>query len=212
VPILFPVWADTVLRVATICVGLAVPALFVVPMVYVRTPYNLGRLFPVDQPIQFDHRHHVGDDGIACIYCHTGAESGAYAGVPATEVCMGCHAQIWNEAALLEPVRRSFFSGQPLVWSRVHDVPDFVYFDHAVHVRRGLACAQCHGDVATMALAEKVRTFTMGWCLDCHRQNQLASLDAPVPLPPDAHQAEARRAGGTFATVPRLQNCTACHR
>jgi hypothetical protein len=212
VAILFPVWADTALRVALIGGALAVPGVFVVPMVYVRTPYNLNRFFPVDQPVQFDHRHHVQDDGIACLYCHGGAETGAYAGVPATEVCMGCHAQIWNEAPMLEPVRRSFFSGQPLVWNRVHAVPDFVYFNHAVHVHRGLGCAQCHGDVAKMALAERVKLFTMGWCLDCHRKNQLASLDPPLPLPVDKLPRAPRRTMGTFHSVPRIQNCTACHR
>jgi hypothetical protein len=210
--VLFPVWVDTVFRLALIGAALTVPALFVFPMVYVRTPYNQDRLFPTDQPVQFDHRHHVQDDGIACLYCHSGAETTAYAGIPATEVCMGCHSQIWNEAPLLEPVRRSFFSGQPIVWRRVHAVPDFVFFNHAVHVRRGLTCAQCHGDVASMALAEKVKPLTMGWCLDCHRRNQLASLDAPVPLASDSSRAPPRHPQGTFYSVPRLQNCTACHR
>jgi predicted CXXCH cytochrome family protein len=212
VPLLFPSWADTLLRVGLIGGALAIPGVFVIPIVYVRTPYNLDRLFPVDQPVQFDHRHHVQDDHIACLYCHSGADSTASAGVPATEVCMGCHSQIWPEAPLLEPVRRSFFSGQPLRWARVHEVPDFVYFNHAVHVRRGLECARCHGDVAAMPLAEKTELFTMGWCLDCHRRNQLASLDPPVPLAPDRRPRDARAVGGTFHSVPRIQNCTACHR
>jgi hypothetical protein len=209
---LFPVWADSVLRVALLGGALSVPALFVVPMLYVRTPYNLNTFFPVQQPVQFDHRHHVQDDGIACLYCHSGAESTPYAGVPSAEVCMGCHSQIWNEAAALDPVRRSFLSGKPLVWNRVHAVPDFVYFDHSVHVRRGLDCSQCHGDVAQMALAEKVKLFTMSFCLDCHRRNEIASLDPPTPRPPQAQPPLPSRHLGSFTTVPRIQNCTTCHR
>jgi hypothetical protein len=212
VPLLFPGWADTAFRVALIGGALAVPGVFVVPIVYVRTPYNLDRLFPVTQPVQFDHRHHVQDDGIECVYCHGGAEATPYAGVPPTEVCMGCHSQIWNQQAILEPIRRSFFSGQPIVWNRVNAVPDFVYFNHAVHVKRGLACAQCHGDVSKMPLVERTKLFTMGWCLDCHRRNQLASLDPPDPMPPDKEPAGARNPVGTFTSVPRIQNCTACHR
>jgi hypothetical protein len=212
VPLLFPGWADTALRVALIGGAIAVPGVFVAPIVYVRTPYNLDRLFPVTQPVQFDHRHHVQDDGIECVYCHSGAETTAYAGVPPTEVCMGCHSQVWNEEAILDPIRRSFFSGQPIIWNRVNAVPDFVYFNHAVHVRRGLACAQCHGDVSKMPLVERAKLFTMGWCLDCHRRNQLASLDPPVDMPPDKEPAGPRQVVGTFESVPRIQNCTACHR
>ena len=127
-------WSDTAIRVVLCLLAAAVVAAMVLPMIYVRTPYNQQREFPLDQPVQFDHRHHVRDDGIDCRYCHSGAERGPYAGIPATEVCMGCHAQIWNRSPMLEPVRRSYFSGQPLRWNRVHDLPDFVYFNHSVHV------------------------------------------------------------------------------
>ena len=105
----FPPWADTAFRIGLIGIALAIPGVFVVPILYSRTPYNLNRHNPIVQPVQFDHRHHAQDDGIACLYCHDGAERSPYAGVPATEVCMGCHSQIWNTSAMLEPVDGATF-------------------------------------------------------------------------------------------------------
>src|SRR5262249_39620084 len=149
------------------------------PFVYVRTPYSDNREFPVDQPMQFDHRHHVKDDGIDCRYCHGDAERSSYAGIPATEVCMGCHSEVWSGSPMLEPLRRSWFSGKPIPWNRVHKLPDFVYFNHAVHLKKGVGCASCHGRVDQMALAYPVFSLTMGWCLDCHRN------PAPHLRPPE---------------------------
>jgi hypothetical protein len=215
VPQIFPIWADSALRIALAGVGLSIPGVFVVPLVYVRTPYHLDRQFPVNQPVQFDHRHHVEDDGIPCLYCHDLAERSPFAGVPATEVCMGCHSQIWNGSPMLEPVRRSFFSGQPLPWNRVHRVPDFVYFNHAVHVNGGVACAACHGDVAAMPLPRQVNLLTMGWCLDCHRQQPARYGRAPAlaTVAPARLPGGARHEVGTpVEPVPQLETCTACHR
>jgi hypothetical protein len=219
----FSPWADTAFKVGLIVVALAIPGVFVVPILYVRTPYNLDRHFPIEQPVQFDHRHHVQDDGIACLYCHDGAERSSYAGVPATEVCIGCHSQIWNTSPMLEPVRRSYFSGQPIRWNRVNLVPDFVYFNHAIHVRRaGVACAECHGDVGTQPAVERARLFTMGWCLDCHRSRSAGLAAEPLiatavahgenhgegsKLPPPAVGMQPSARG-----VSRITTCTTCHR
>jgi hypothetical protein len=207
VPALFPAWSDTAFRVVLIGIALGVPAVFVVPMLYVRSPYNLNRNFPVDQPVQFDHRHHVQDDGIECLYCHHLAERTPHAGVPPTELCMGCHSQIWNQSVMLEPVRRSWFSGLPIPWNRVHNLPDFVYFNHAIHVNRGVTCQECHGDVASMPLVQQTELLTMGWCLDCHRQRE-ALLGREIRV--------GRRRAITDKPVleqpPRLTNCTICHR
>jgi len=176
---LFPRWSNTAYRLSLVAIASVVPASMAGAMVYVRTPWNTSEGDAVDQPVQFDHRHHVIDDQIDCIYCHTGAESSAYAGVPATDVCMGCHTQIWNESPLLETVRRSYFSGQPVPWNRVHDLPDFVYFDHAVHVQRGVGCVACHGRVDRMARVYQTQSLSMGFCLDCHRDaGQLAPRTA----------------------------------
>jgi formate-dependent nitrite reductase cytochrome c552 subunit len=203
-------------RVVLIGIAAAIPGVFVVPILLVRTPDNLRRHSPLEQPVQFDHRHHAGDDGIACVYCHSGAETTPHAGVPATEVCMGCHSQVWNQSPILEPVRRSYFSGQPLVWNRVHSVPDFVYFNHAIHVSRAkVACAECHGDVIAEPLVERSRLFTMGWCLDCHRQRERElQLEAPPQIlataethPPLASIEATARIG-----TSRITTCTACHR
>src|SRR5258706_14472872 len=127
----FPDWSDAAFRVVLATAALAGVTLVVGPIIYVRTPYHQRREFPLDQPVQFDHRHHVRDDGVDCLYCHSSARSAPYAGVPSAELCMGCHSQVWPESAQLEPVRRSYFSGRPLRWQRVHELPDYVYFDHS---------------------------------------------------------------------------------
>jgi hypothetical protein len=181
---LFPGWSDTAFRIVIAAAFLTVAMLIVAPMVYVRTPYNTGQFTPVDQPVQFDHRHHVQDDGIDCRYCHSTVERSWTASIPSTDVCMGCHNQVWPDSAMLEPVRRSYFSGTPIPWNRVHWLPGFVYFDHSIHIHRGFACERCHGRVSQMALVVQVAPLNMGWCLDCHRQ----------------------------AKEPRLLNCTTCHR
>jgi hypothetical protein len=210
---LYPPWANTVYRLALAGLLLAGGALIVVPMIYVRTPYNTSQLEPWEQPVAFDHRHHVRDDGIECLYCHSSAERSANAGVPTTAVCMGCHDQVWNRSPLLEPVRRSYFTGTPIAWRRVHDLPDFVYFDHSVHVARGIGCERCHADVGGMARVVQVQPLTMGWCLDCHRDPEAAIPERGAPA--NAWTATV----GLFAELPagsrditRLTTCTACHR
>lgn len=210
---LFPPWADTLFRLGLIGLALAIPGVFIVPILYVRTPYNLNRFFPIDQPVQFDHRHHVQDDQIACLYCHSGAESTPVAGVPPTELCMGCHSQVWNKSALLEPVRRSYFSGMPIRWNRVHALPDFVYFNHAIHVSRAkVACTTCHGDVAAMALPHKERLFAMGWCLDCHRRGAARPEQRRDLLVADEQRPPAIPAAALAASPTGITTCTACHR
>ena len=124
---------------------------------------------PIDQPVPFSHQHHVGGLGIDCRYCHTAVEKSAFAGIPSMEICMTCHSQLWTEAPALEPVRQSYASGMPLRWTRVHDVADYVYFDHSIHVAKGVGCAECHGPIDHMPITWKQETLQMGWCLECHR-------------------------------------------
>ena len=210
---LYPSWSNTVYRAVLLLLALIAVSAIVGPMIFVRTTYNTDQFVPLDQPVEFDHRHHVRDDGIECLYCHSSAERFASAGVPPTELCMGCHNQIWNDSPLLEPVRRSYFSGRPIPWTRVHDLPAFVYFHHGVHVQRGIACETCHGDVSLMARVAKVQPLTMTWCLNCHRRS--VSGDLSSELPRSAWSATVQNFTPSFETertVTPLTTCTACHR
>jgi hypothetical protein len=136
---------------------------------YYRSSYHtqVGVVRP--QPVQFSHEHHVGGLGIDCRYCHTSVETSSFAGIPPTQICMNCHSQIWNDSPKLEPVRDSFRTGKSIEWTRVHDLPDFVYFNHSIHVAKGVGCVECHGQVDRMPLMWRAETLHMSWCLDCHR-------------------------------------------
>jgi formate-dependent nitrite reductase cytochrome c552 subunit len=122
-----------------------------------------------DQVVPFSHAHHVGDEGFDCRYCHTSVETSNFAGIPPTKTCMNCHSEIWANAPMLEPVRQSFVSGSSLVWMRANDLPDYVYFDHSIHINKGVGCDDCHGPVDRMPLMYAQNTLLMEWCLECHR-------------------------------------------
>lgn len=134
-----------------------------------RSSYYTQAFFAREQPVQFSHKHHVGDDGIDCRYCHTTVEKAAFAGIPSTKTCMNCHTQIWADSPYLEPVRASWRTGKSIRWKRVHDLPDFVYFNHSIHVNKGVGCSTCHGRVDLMPLTHQVASLNMEWCLACHR-------------------------------------------
>jgi hypothetical protein len=168
----------------------------------------------VDQPVPFSHQHHVAGLGIDCRYCHATVETAAFAGMPATKTCMRCHSQIWSDSPMLAPVRESYRSGKPLRWTRVNDVPDFVYFDHGIHVQKGIGCRTCHGPIDQMPLTVKAVPMAMRWCVGCHRDPQ------PYMRPPSEvfDMTYDRRAGPPvgLATLdlPREQrdDCWMCHR
>lgn len=145
-----------------------------------RSPYTSATGFRPEQPVPFSHKHHVGGLGIDCRYCHTSVEQSRFAGIPSTETCMTCHSQLWTNAEMLEPVRESLETGRPLRWKRVHNLADFAYFDHQVHVNNGVSCETCHGRVDRMPLMEQAKPLTMKWCIDCHRD------PGPHLRPPDA--------------------------
>lgn len=123
-----------------------------------------------DQPIPFSHEHHVSELGIDCRYCHTSVEESAKAGMPSSDTCMTCHSQIWTNSPLLEPLRQSYAKNQPLKWVQLNKTPEFVYFNHAVHVNKGISCNHCHGAIQKMQMAYKARTLFMAWCLECHKE------------------------------------------
>lgn len=165
----FPRWANSLARTLVFSMVAAPVAIVLLLMAWVRTSYVTGVGMQIAQPIPFDHRHHVRDDGIDCLYCHAHAERSDWAGFPSTATCMGCHSQIWNESPLLAAVRESRWTDEPLVWRRVHDLPDHAFFSHQAHVNRGVGCESCHGRVDLMPAVHRAAPLTMGWCLSCHR-------------------------------------------
>lgn len=212
---LFRPWTNTAFRVALGLAALGIVGAIATPMIWVRTPTWRGQFDPIDQPVEFDHRHHVQDDGIDCLYCHTTATTAAPAGIPSTEMCMGCHNQIHSQSPLLEPVRRSYFSGAPIPWNRVHDVPDFVYFNHAIHTNKGIGCVSCHGRVDQMSRVFQVSTLSMGFCLDCHRHPQwfIRPIDKITDMTwMPQNQAVLGPQLVQQYRIRSLTNCSACHR
>lgn len=136
---------------------------------WTRSPHVTGVGTPMEQPVAFSHEHHVNELGLDCRYCHTSVETSAKAGYPATHTCMSCHSQVWNNSPLLEPVRESYEKNVPLKWTAVNKLPDFVYFNHSIHIKRGVNCNNCHGPIQAEQMAAKGRSFQMRWCLECHR-------------------------------------------
>jgi hypothetical protein len=149
--------------------GLIVIALGVTLNELQRSPWVTRQGQRPDQPVPFSHKHHVQGLGLQCQYCHTSVEKSSYAGIPPTKTCMNCHSEIWTNAQLLEPVRNSWATGESIQWIRVHDLPDYVYFNHEIHVNKGIGCASCHGRVDEMPLMYEENSLQMEWCLNCHR-------------------------------------------
>ncbi len=186
---------------------------------------NINRIYyvnqvniPKDQPVPFSHKHHVTGMGIDCRYCHNTVETTAFAGIPATETCMSCHAQIWTEAPILEPVRASLRTNTSLQWTRVHDLPDFVYFNHSIHINKGVGCQTCHGQVDQMPLMFKVNSLNMEWCLECHRNPALFlrprdQVFNMLYTPPANQEALGRQLVAEYhVQTSQLTNCSICHR
>jgi hypothetical protein len=168
-PQIFHRSTNTLSKVSLAALVLLVGSLIGLAMLLGRSSYVTRANEYVVQPVQFSHLHHVLDDGIDCRYCHTSVETSSFAGIPPTKTCMNCHSQIWQSAPILEPVRASFRDDRPLQWTRVHDLPDFAYFNHSIHVKKGVGCETCHGRVDQMPLMRQVQSLQMEWCLDCHR-------------------------------------------
>ena len=173
---------------------------------------------PVDQPVPFSHKHHVKGMGIDCRYCHSTVEESAFAGIPSTETCMTCHSQVWTEAPILEPVRISFRDNKPLEWTRVHDLPDFAYFNHSIHVKQGVGCQTCHGQVDQMPLMWKENTLNMEWCLECHREPEkfVRPREEVFNLawePPGDQEDLGRQLVEEYRIqTTQLTDCSICHR
>ena len=161
--------SNALVRLSLVLTGLIVIALGVTLNELQRSPWVTRQGQRADQPVPFSHKHHVEGLGLQCQYCHTSVEKSSYAGIPPTKTCMNCHSEIWTNAQLLEPVRNSWATGESIQWIRVHDLPDYVYFNHEIHVNKGIGCASCHGRVDEMPLMYEENTLQMEWCLNCHR-------------------------------------------
>ena len=201
--------------------GLVAIVLFTGWLVFalMRSSWATGQHDFIEQPIQFSHAHHVGGVGIDCRYCHTSVETSAFAGIPPTKTCMNCHSQIWSTAPILEPVRASFRDDMNLNWIRVYDLPDFVYFSHKIHVKQGVGCVTCHGEIDKMPLTYQANSLLMEWCLDCHRAPEkfLRPRDQVfnVAYEPPANQLElglALKKQYNVASIEHLTSCSVCHR
>lgn len=184
-----------------------------------RSPYATNVNVPVEQPVQFSHERHVGGLGLDCRYCHSSVDQSSFADYPPTHTCMTCHSQIWAASPFLEPVRESFRTGEPIPWNRVHDLADFAYFNHAVHVAQGVGCETCHGRVDLMPLLWKTETLYMDWCLDCHRQPEryVRPREAVFEMgwtPQEDQLSIGRRLVQEYGITPptTLDDCTICHR
>lgn len=215
---IFPRSANTISRVsiigAVILIGLLGGLVYGIGASPWVTRQNVAR----EQPIQFSHERHVAGNGIDCRYCHTSVEQSRFAGIPPTKTCMNCHSQIFSNSPFLEPVRASFNSNTPLRWARVHDLPDFVYFDHSIHVAKGIGCASCHGPVQEMRLMRSANAIQMRWCLDCHRnpERHLRPKEEVFSTTWKAKDQEAlgRELRETYRIRPTelLTSCGTCHR
>ncbi|NDQ58603.1 MAG: cytochrome c3 family protein [Acidipila sp.] len=181
-----------------------------------KSPYLTDVNVIRDQPVPFSHKHHAGELGIDCRYCHTSVEESSFAGLPPTATCMTCHSRIWTNAQMLEPVRASYRSGKSIEWTRVNAVPDFVYFNHSIHLKKGVGCPTCHGPVAEMPLTWRANTMQMQWCIDCHREPERYVRPRDQVFRSDYHPPADQLALGRRLVkeykIQKLTNCSTCHR
>jgi hypothetical protein len=181
-----------------------------------RSPWVTEAHVAREQPIQFSHERHVAGNGIDCRYCHTSVEDSAFAGIPPTKTCMNCHSQIFSTSPFLEPVRESFRSDQSIRWTRVHDLPDYVYFNHSIHLHKGIGCTTCHGQVDRMPLMMQEKSLQMEWCVDCHRhpERYVRPREAVFrwDYTPPSNQIELGQRLVADYQIQRLTSCSTCHR
>jgi hypothetical protein len=196
-------------------VGLALTAV----LGLARSPYFTRQNVIRSQPVQFSHKHHVGDDGIDCRYCHTGVESSATAGIPPTKTCMSCHSVLFNDVGYLEPIRESYKTDASIEWVKVHRLADYVYFNHSIHINKGIGCSSCHGAVNEMPLIFQASPLTMQWCLDCHRNPQVNLRPKEeifnMNWKASANQEEIGKklaADYKLRSTSELTSCSTCHR
>jgi hypothetical protein len=219
VPQIFHQSTNTIARVSIFGAVFIGAAVLWILLEFNRSSYYTQAWVARPQPVQFSHKHHVGDDGIDCRYCHTSVETSASAGLPSTKTCMNCHSQIWANSPYLEPVRASFREDKPIEWVRVHDLPDFAYFNHSIHVNKGVGCSTCHGQVDNMPLMYQVASLQMEWCVQCHRnpeavlrkKEDIFNMQWQPPADQAKVGAELAKSYNIRSTAV-LTSCSTCHR
>lgn len=216
-PQLFRPYADTVARLVLAAIPVLSGLAIGIPYWVMRSDYITGDTVTRDQPVPFSHAHHVGGLGIDCRYCHTAVENSAVASIPATHICMTCHSELYTQTAMLAPVRESLVNQQPIHWNKVNRLPDYVYFDHSIHVANGVGCTTCHGDIASMPLMRQAAPLTMGWCINCHRDpapylRPAASVFDPYWTAPADQTEKGRTLAHALIDNQHLTDCSVCHR
>lgn len=216
-PQIFRPYADTVARSVMVAILVVPFAAIAIGYWVMRSNYITGQSVTLDQPVPFSHAHHVGGLGIDCRYCHTAVETSPVAAIPATHICMTCHSELYTQAEMLAPVRQSLAEQQPIRWNKVNRLPDYVYFDHSIHIAKGVGCTTCHGEVASMRLMRQAAPLTMGWCLDCHRDpapylRPPESVFDPHWIPPDDQRERGRLIAMHVIDNKNLTDCSVCHR
>jgi cytochrome c7-like protein len=206
---------NTIARVSLFGAVFLVAAFLVVLTQVNRSPWVTQAQVAREQPIPFSHERHVGSNGTDCRYCHGSVEESSFAGIPPTKTCMNCHAQIFANNPLLQPVRDSFENGRAIEWTRVHDLPDFVFFDHSIHVNKGVGCTTCHGQVDRMPLMYQAQSLQMEWCLECHRNPEQyvrpRGAVFAVDYQPPPNQAELGARLVADYQIQKLTSCSTCH-
>jgi hypothetical protein len=218
-PQVFPRSANQVVRVSFVLLAVGAAAAGAALWVIDRSPFHTKQGQFVQQTVPFSHDHHTDGLGIDCRYCHTSVETSNFAGIPPTATCMNCHKQIWANADMLRPVRESWATREPLRWNRVNDLPDFVYFNHSIHVHKGIGCQTCHGEVDNMPLVYQHASLQMRWCLDCHRnpedfvrpREEVFNMDWS-PTSRGTTQAELGPQLVAEYAIQGSDNCSICHR
>ena len=217
-PQIFGPSANTIARVGLVAILIVPFILILLAFAVTGSPYVTGQNVTLRQPIPFSHKHHVGDDGVDCRYCHTSVERSAFAGLPPTTTCMTCHSQLFTNAAMLAPVRQSLAQHKPIHWQRVNRLPDYVYFDHSIHIAKGVGCTTCHGAVQTMPLMRQYAPLTMDWCLDCHRdpapnlRPKAAVFSTQWKPPKDQRDQGQILLAQYHIDTKHLTDCYRCHR
>ncbi|HEY8162177.1 MAG TPA: cytochrome c3 family protein [Methylocystis sp.] len=215
---IFRPYADSVARVVMIAILVLPFAIVGIAYGVMWSPYITGQHLTLEQPVPFSHEHHAGQLGLDCRYCHTSVEKAAFASVPPTHTCMTCHSQLFTNAELLAPVRKSFAEHMPIKWTRVNRLPAYVYFDHSIHIAKGVGCSTCHGRVDRMPLVQQASPLTMAWCLACHRdpaphlRPREEIFNMSWSPPGDQEQKGSDLVERYHIRIDHLSDCSVCHR